>query len=136
MARRDVRARTIDGRKFCYKCRAWKIESEFGSKASEADGLNYHCKRCVRTPHLQKYGLTWERYDTLVEAQGGVCALCQQPPSRAFDIDHDHACCPELPACGGCVRGLLCFNCNSALGKFKDDADTLRRAVIYLTKES
>lgn len=133
MAKRNVRARTIDGLKLCYKCSKWKEESEFSPRKAEADGLYYYCKRCVRTPHLQKYGLTWEKYDALVEAQEGVCALCQQPPNRAFDIDHDHACCSELPACGNCVRGLLCFNCNSALGKLKDDVDTLKRAVAYLT---
>jgi hypothetical protein len=134
MAKRDVRARTIDGLKLCYKCRKWLSESEFGVSKREADGLNYQCKRCVRRPYLAKYGLTQERYDELLEAQGGVCAICQQPPSRAFDIDHDHNCCPQGSSCGKCVRGLLCFNCNSALGKLKDDVESLKRAVTYLTR--
>ncbi|WP_354603289.1 endonuclease domain-containing protein [Streptomyces panacea] len=31
----------------------------------------------------------------------------------------------------GRVRGVLCFNCNSAIGKLGDDPDTLRRAIAY-----
>ena len=29
-------------------------------------------------------------------------------------------------------RGWVCNDCNNALGKFKDDAYTLRRAIKYL----
>ncbi|WP_373316952.1 endonuclease domain-containing protein [Streptomyces sulfonofaciens] len=31
----------------------------------------------------------------------------------------------------GRVRGVLCFNCNSAIGKLGDDPDTVRRAAVY-----
>ena len=39
-------------------------------------------------------------------------------------VDHCHQ--------TGRVRGVLCFNCNSAIGKLGDDPDTLRRAIAYL----
>ena len=32
------------------------------------------------------------------------------------------------------VRGLLCANCNTALGKFKDDSETLKAALEYLQR--
>lgn len=135
MAKRDVRARTIDGLKFCYKCRHWKEESSFAPRKNTDDKLSTECTRCLNARRLRQYGITQEQYDEMVERQGGVCAICRNPPSRAFDIDHDHACCPGETSCGNCVRGLLCFNCNSAIGKFKEDVETLQRAVTYLTRE-
>ena len=69
---------------------------------------------------------TWSNYGALLKAQGGVCALCWGPGSakRAFDVDHDHE--------TGKVRGLLCNNCNRALGHFQDDPSVCRRAANYL----
>lgn len=34
----------------------------------------------------------------------------------------------------GKVRGLLCFNCNTGIGKLKDDIELLKRAVEYLER--
>ncbi|MEU8007743.1 endonuclease domain-containing protein [Catellatospora sp. NPDC049111] len=39
-------------------------------------------------------------------------------------VDHDH----EF----GNVRGILCFNCNGGLGQFKDNEQSLARAIEYL----
>lgn len=58
----------------------------------------------------------------MLEAQGGLCAICMTAP--AVHVDHDHA--------TGAVRALLCFNCNGGLGQFKDDWDVLRAAAEYV----
>ncbi|MBE7189396.1 endonuclease VII domain-containing protein, partial [Jatrophihabitans endophyticus] len=58
--------------------------------------------------------------------QNGVCAICLEAP--AAHVDHDHE--------TGRVRGLLCFNCNGALGQFRDRPDLMSRAAIYLTAGS
>jgi predicted transcriptional regulator YheO len=34
----------------------------------------------------------------------------------------------------GKVRGLLCMNCNTALGGFKENIDILQKAIEYLEK--
>lgn len=84
------------------------------------------------------YGLTEERFDAMVDAQGGVCAICKQPPpgkTKVLYVDHDHSCCPSLvKTCGGCVRGLLCSHCNRGLGAFRDDPALLVSASEYLAR--
>jgi hypothetical protein len=74
----------------------------------------------------RRYGLTADDYDALLAAQGGVCAICGGPPSekRRHHIDHDHE--------TGVVRGLLCSNCNTAMGRFGDDPERLMEALRYL----
>jgi hypothetical protein len=93
----------------------------------EALGL---CARCYSRMHKQRYtyGLTPEGILAMAHAQGKVCAICQTPLDifgfRGYAIDHDHA--------SGKVRGLLCDNCNAALGRWRDDAMILKRAIAYL----
>ena len=58
----------------------------------------------------------------MLAEQGGVCAICREAPAE--HVDHDHA--TER------VRGLLCFNCNGALGQFRDRPDLMLRAIMYL----
>jgi len=134
LGKRNVTIRDLEGRKFCYKCRAYLNPNRFGPSKIEADGLNANCERCILAPRLVAYGITWEQYDVMWQAQGRACAICKQPPGRRPDVDHDHACCPGTGSCGKCVRGLLCFNCNSAIGKFKDNIDTIKSAVTYITQ--
>lgn len=80
-----------------------------------------------RRHRLRKfYGMTIEEYDALLAAQGGVCAICLNPPTddRQLVVDHDH----ETNE----VRGLLCDGCNTGLGRFFDSVDQLRVAINYL----
>lgn len=78
--------------------------------------------------NLKKYGLTLEQYDALLEAQGGVCAVCLEDRrdrmGRRLHVDHDHE--------TGRVRGLLCMRCNNAIGQAGESAATLRALADYL----
>jgi hypothetical protein len=78
---------------------------------------NYHLRR--------RYGISAEDFDQLFAEQGGLCAICREAPAE--HVDHDHK--------TGRVRGLLCFNCNGALGQFRDRADLMLRAVAYLGRD-
>lgn len=72
-----------------------------------------------------KYGITIEQYEALFSAQGGACAICARPPgTKPLCVDHDHN--------TGAVRGLLCSQCNTALGVFGDNEAGLRKALDYL----
>lgn len=76
-------------------------------------------KRWVRKSRLKAYGLSPERFDEILAAQGNACGMCREPfrEGRRIHIDHDHACCESKKrCCGKCVRGLLCITCNITLG--------------------
>lgn len=85
-----------------------------------------------KAQRLRKFGLTLAEFQALMEAQGGACAICGHSDTSQPNIfplvDHCHA--------TGKVRGLLCLNCNQALGKFKDDPVRLLAAVRYLNESN
>ena len=78
------------------------------------------------------YGMTLQQYDTMLEEQGGVCAVCRQPESsvnqrgqvKPLAVDHCHS--------TGRIRGLLCSGCNVSIGHAKDNPETLRNLANYL----
>lgn len=79
------------------------------------------------------YGITLEQFHSLLVAQDGRCAICNEPMEDP-SVDHDHSCCPGKKSCGRCIRGLLDKNCNAALGLFNDSAIVVQKAVEYLHK--
>jgi hypothetical protein len=60
---------------------------------------------------------------------GGPCPICTNTLTkngyRRAVIDHDHK--------TGLLRGVLCNNCNTGLGKLGDSEAGLLRAISYLT---
>lgn len=69
----------------------------------------------------QKYGLTPEQYEGMVEATPH-CPICGS--EEPLVVDHDHST-QE-------VRGLICNHCNLVLGHAKDNIETLKNAIAYL----
>lgn len=82
------------------------------------------------------YGITWLEYCALLRAQKGGCAICGRKPTRnLLSVDHHHVLADKKHRgveCRDRVRGLLDFQCNRALGKFRDNPEILRRAADYL----
>lgn len=75
-----------------------------------------------RDPHKARQH---QHYEDFVEDRGEFCFICGSPPdTRRLHVDHCHK--TER------VRGLLCLNCNTGLGKFKDDPTLLQKAIDYL----
>ena len=127
------------GYKYCPRCKRTVPVGDFGSNRSARDGRTAYCRPChtavgaasktrlygsTREYHLRRrYGITGADFDAMVEAQGGTCAVCDGKPEH---VDHDHA--------TGKVRGILCFNCNQALGNARDDIDVLHGLIRYLRR--
>ena len=97
------------------------------------------CKKCAKSDYQyarnaqlkHHYGITIEQYYELKQEQGNRCGMCSKAEIRmnkALEVDHNH----ETDK----VRGLLCNNCNQALGLLKADYGTelLEAAIAYIKR--
>jgi ribosomal protein S27AE len=77
------------------------------------------------------YGITLSDYEAMLEAQNRLCKLCG---GEGFCMANHHKLRLVVDHChrSGAVRGLLCHNCNRALGLLKDNTQTLLNAIAYL----
>lgn len=81
---------------------------------------------------VYSYGITLDKYNQMVWDQDNLCAICANPPPTApynrtkLRVDH-------IQVSGKMVvRGLLCDECNTALGEFRDSIHYLLRAIMYV----
>jgi hypothetical protein len=84
-----------------------------------------------RSRHIRrKYGISLEEYVAFFEVAGGRCEGCERQPKKRKDLhlDHDHA--------TGKIRGVLCRDCNHALGNVRDRGWVLENLAKYLKKDS
>jgi hypothetical protein len=86
--------------------------------------INEYDKISRQYQHM--YGITYDTYQTMFAEQGGKCAICGKQTNRLL-VDHCHT--------TGKIRGLLCPACNSGLGMFKDNIESLSTAIIYLKNQ-
>ena|SRR3990167_5950618 len=125
------------------KSREWLAKPENKAKAKLWYKRNYAGRRDYILSYKEKYRSEKRHiaakynlpttYAEMVAAQNGLCAACKEPPDHmGLCVDHDHSCCPDDSSCGKCVRGLLCFSCNYALGFAKDSEERLLALVAYL----
>ena len=102
----------------------------------EAPSNLYCSQRCKDRGYdhaylMRTYGISLAEYESMFKAQKGKCKLCK---SSGFKMRGHHRKMLVTDHChsGGQVRGLLCHNCNRALGLFKDNIETLKEAISYL----
>ena len=105
-------------------------------KRIRAKGL---CGACYAADcRAAKLGLPKNGYEIMLKEQHGVCAICggvgeykngsKKGDKKKMHIDHDHK--------TNKVRGLLCQMCNQGLGSFKDNTQTLTKAINYLQQHA
>lgn len=108
----------------------WKKTADMTDEqlaARRASKRAYHHRKgkASSTPgywRMRRYGLTEEQYASMLASQGGRCALCGE--EKKLHVDHCHD--------TNKVRGLLCMDCNTGIGKLKHDPELLRRALTYV----
>jgi hypothetical protein len=137
---------------FCTGCGDELTEANRRNRKGTQRGYRSQCRKCIslaertakasgcrkpRVPksgeetkksNLKKYGLTIEQFDEMFYAQLGRCASCQSPLSslRLTHLDHCHE--------TGRVRGLLCYQCNVALGLLQEEATRAIMLAGYITE--
>jgi hypothetical protein len=106
-----------------------------GRAASQKEYRSLRREEFSQRERERKFGLSLAGYSAMVASQDNKCAICRQPETatrkgivKALAVDHCHA--------TGAVRGLLCVACNTGIGKFKDNRDTMLAAIKYLDKHS
>ena len=97
------------------------------ARSSEKSYCSLGCRELDR--RVGTYDLTRRQFDELIAVQGGNCPICRRSLGSMEDqvppfVDHDHK--------TGRVRGILCRNCNFALGFLNDDAVRADAAAVYL----
>ncbi len=84
-------------------------------------------KRIKRNSNLKReFGITIEQYETMLESQGNVCAICSDPIGSRGGVDHNHS--------TGKVRDVLCQFCNIAIGNLRDDPHRAEAVAAYLRR--
>lgn len=111
------------------RARAWRIKNPERSRASVKAWQEKNPDNVLKSK-LKSYGLTLEQYRQLVIEAGNKCWICGKPPhGMQYSLDR---LCIDHDKISGKFRGLLCGNCNAALGLFDHNSKSLRRAVDYL----
>ena len=82
----------------------------------------------------RNYRISLKDYEKLLDEQDHLCKICltegfvmsakHNNHVNKLVVDHCHT--------TGAVRGLLCHNCNRALGLLQDNIESLQRAIDYL----
>jgi hypothetical protein len=134
-----------EGHKFCWDCEQIKPHGDFHRSGGSKDGRQSRCKPCAvayavkwnkdhpdrfkynsRTSRLRRrYGLTRAEFDVMLVQAGHRCPVCLvELTASNVATDHDH---DTLK-----VRGVLCRQCNTAIGGLNDSIVQLERAIEYL----
>ena len=130
--------KTYLGKTSCMSCyrHKWLMKEE-NRETHRKGNRNWYKENPVKAKNqrLRKYGIDLDVYNLMREAQNYCCAICKRheadveqghakTPATALHVDHCHS--------TNQVRGLLCTNCNTMIGKSKDDPVVLKSAAQYI----
>jgi len=121
----------IDPVKRCVRCKRSLPRAAFPNRKRRI------CEECFplyqqeqRAKQMNPHRARGHDVAALLKAQDNRCAICgcraEDAPRKRLCLDHDHA--------TNGIRGMLCIQCNSGLGQFKDDPARMLAAIAYLER--
>lgn len=118
----------LSTRNECIKCRNKKRSSKILERMKVDNDYSIHRKRMMKNATLKKtFGITLIEYENIIEFNKNKCPICNtnvDELSKSPHVDHCHS--------SNKIRGILCTNCNTGLGLFKDNKEALAKAIKYL----
>jgi Autographiviridae endonuclease VII len=126
------------GLRKCSACKEIKALEKFHVQSKNYSGRHNECIPCRKKYAegrldlkyynfvYRTYGLKQEEYLKLLISQEHKCKICFKEPKigKRLVVDHCHK--------TGKVRGLLCNNCNAAIGYVCESLTTLENCIKYL----
>jgi len=125
------------------KCGTQYSYNKFGCRCSKCRNANAiaiakyrktpNGQKIIKNSNLKKYGITIDEYEAMFNKQNGSCAICKNPETKTnqyglirLAVEHCHR--------SGKNRGLLCMNCNRAIGLIGENLETISSMLDYLKK--
>ena len=119
-----IRTTSKTSGRFCTRCAARNYRQS-------KEGRVYYATASVKEKRvaqhrLRSFGLSPEKYSEILEQQDGKCYMPFCLNKEDLVVDH----CKETMT----VRGILCRQCNAAIGKLGDTKSSLIEVLGYITK--
>ena len=113
------------GRRDCKDCKNAAARKKY---VDDPETTQRNLIRMRERAKERRYGITQEQFDEMLVDQNSQCKICsiEFKGTKYTHIDHCHD--------TNRVRGLLCNDCNLALGQFNDNTDIMDNAIKYLQK--
>jgi len=119
----------------CIKCKTYKEISKFPFRETAKKARRSTCKDCAAI--LTKIVKELKQQYLKPSDPNYTCPCCDKiedelkeygrwQDQSVWVLDHDHS--------TNTFRGWICNNCNTALGRFEDNTETLDRVIKYLKK--
>jgi hypothetical protein len=113
----------------------WYSKNKKRAKLAQKEWHSKNSDHVRNNALLRNFGITLDEYNSILLKQNSVCALCERPEVaidnrtgkiKNLSVDHDHK--------TGKVRGLLCHEYNTGIGKLQEDPLLLLKASKYVVK--
>lgn len=122
-----------NNKKRCSRCKKIKKITYFDKNKRTKTGYNGECKFCKSISSFlannPECNITREELVKFINNHDKKCEICFRTKENNIRLGIDH--CHKT----GKIRGILCNNCNTALGKYQDDINLLKNAIKYLEKQ-